>query len=127
MTPILIPLKDAPIFGADGTTVTGYASPSRGARSISLWRIELAAGSTSPLHNMDVEEVFLGLHGSAALTVDGGCSQIGAGDCLVLPPHTAFTLTAADDGPFLAVACMPTDGTATMLPDGPTFVPPWAQ
>ena len=127
MTHTLITHQDAPTFSADDTTVIGYASPARGATSISLWRIELAPGSTSPLHEIDVEEVFLGLQGSAVVTIGGRQVPIGAGDCLVLPPQTAFTLAAAEDGPFLAVACMPAAGKATLLPNGPTFVPPWAQ
>jgi len=117
----------APTFIADGTTVTGYAAPTRGATAVSLWRIELAPGTSSPLHQIDVEEVFLGLAGSAVVTIDGRPSSLGAGDCLVVPAGTAFTLSAGADGPFSAVACMPTGGRATILPDGPTFVPPWAR
>ena len=127
MTPTLITRQDAPAFNADGTSVTGYAAPTRGATAVSLWSIDLEPGSISPLHEMDVEEVFLGLDGTAVVVVDGEESRIGAGDCLVLPARTAFTLRAALDGPFRAVACMPAGGRATLLPDGPTFVPPWAR
>ena len=123
----LITQQTAPPFAAGGTTITGYAAPSRGARSVSLWRIELAPGSSSPLHQMDVEEVFLGLEGSAVAEVGGQETTVTAGDCLILPAATPFVLTAAHDGPFRAVACMPAGGQATLLPDGETFVPPWAQ
>ena len=57
----IINRTDAPTFDAGGTAVTAYAAPSRGAAEVSLWRLELAPGSTSPLHHMDREEVFLGL------------------------------------------------------------------
>jgi quercetin dioxygenase-like cupin family protein len=123
----LISLESAPPYTAGGTTVTGYAAPSRGANAISLWRIELAPGASSPLHLMDVEEVFLGTEGRAAAIIDGTESIVSAGDCLILPAGTPFTLTAQADGPFRAVACMPAGGQATMLPDGATFVPPWAE
>ena len=63
----LISQETAPPFAAGGATITGYAAPSRGATAVSLWRIELAPGSSSPLHQMDVEEVFLGLAGSAVV------------------------------------------------------------
>jgi quercetin dioxygenase-like cupin family protein len=123
----LIPQQSAPPFAAGGATMTGYAAPSRGATEVSLWRIELAAGTSSPLHQMDVEEVFLGLDGSAVAEVDGRQTTVTAGDCLILPATTPFTLTAGPAGPFRAVACMPAGGKATMLPDGATFVPPWAE
>lgn len=123
----LITRQSAPPFAAGGTAITGYAAPSRGARAVSLWRIDMTAGSTSPLHQMDVEEVFLGLEGVAVAEVDGRQTTVGAGDCLILPATTPFTLTAGPDGPFRAVACMPAGGRARMLPDGEAFVPPWAQ
>lgn len=123
----LISQQSAPPFAADGATITGYASPSRGASAVSLWRIELAPGSSSPLHRMDVEEVFLGLEGSAVVEVDGRPTTVTAGDCLIVPPATPFTVTAGPDRPFRAVACMPVGGRATTLPGGATFVPPWAE
>jgi quercetin dioxygenase-like cupin family protein len=92
-----------------------------------MWRLELAPGSTTPLHQMDVEEVFLGLEGSAVAEVDGRQTTLSAGDCLILPATTPFTLTAGPDGPFRAVACMPAGGRASQLPDGASFVPPWAE
>jgi quercetin dioxygenase-like cupin family protein len=123
----LITQQSAPAFGAGGATITGYASPSRGASEISLWRIELAAASSSPLHEMSVEEVFLGLDGEATLVSGGLESTVKPGDCLILPARTPFTLTAGADRPFRAVACMTAGGKATVLPDGPSFVPPWAE
>lgn len=123
----LISQQAAPPYKAGGTTITGYAAPSRGAESVSMWRIDMAAGASSPLHRMDVEEVFLGTEGRAIAMVDGAESVISAGDCLILPSGTPFTLTADAGGPFRAVACMPAGGKATMLPDGATFVPPWAE
>ena len=123
----LILQGSAPEFDAGGTTITGYAAPSRGASEVSLWRIELAPSSSSPLHEMDVEEIFFGLQGEATLVSDGTATTVTPGDCLILPARTPFTLTAGTDRPFRAVACMTAGGKATMLPDGPTFVPPWTE
>ena len=123
----LVTRQAAPPFTSGGTTITGYAAPSRGATEVSLWRIALSPGSSSPLHQMDVEEVFLVVDGEAVAVVEESRSTIGAGDCLIVPGRTPFTLTAGDTGPFLAVACMTAGGQATMLPDGATFVPPWAE
>ena len=127
MTPTLITLQDAPPFSADGTSVTGYAAPSRGTAAVSMWRIELDPGTSSPMHRLDVEEVFLGLGGRGYVLTDGQEWPVGDGDCLVVPPHTPFRVCAGDHEPFKAVVCMPAGGQATLLPDGPTFVPPWAE
>jgi quercetin dioxygenase-like cupin family protein len=122
----LIKHNDAPVFDADGTTITAYAAPSRGAAEVSMWRIELAPGSTSPLHHMDREEVFLGIEGTMLATVEGAEHAVGAGDCLILPAGTPFTLHVPGAEPFRGMACTPAGSQATMDPDGPTFMPPWA-
>ncbi len=123
----LIQHSEAPVFAAGDTSVTGYAAPSRGAEQVSLWRLDLAAGSTSPLHYMDCEEVFLGLQGAALVTVNGSEHTIGSGDCLILPPGTPFTLHVPGADPFQALACIPAGGQATMVETGATFPPPWTE
>ena len=123
----IIRSADAPGFAAPGATFTGYAAPSRGASAVSLWQIELAPGSTSPLHQMDCEEVFLGLSGHAVAAIDQAEHPLGPGDCLILPAGTAFTLNVPGEQPFRATACMPAGGQATIIPDGETFAPPWAE
>ena len=124
----IITSADAPVFDAAGGTFKAYAAPSRGADQVSLWSLELAPGSTSPLHHMDCEEIFFGLAGRAVATIAGRPHTVAAGDCLILPAGTAFTLHVADtDEPFRAIACMPTGGQATMVAEGITIAPPWAQ
>src|ERR1044072_2475356 len=59
---------EAPTFAAGGTTSVGYASPSRGASDTSVWRLELAPGSESPLHSLDREGVVISLEGTAGFT-----------------------------------------------------------
>ena len=89
---MIISSADAPIFTQGGTTATGYAAPSRGARSLSMWRIALVPGESSPLHTLSNEEVFLALEGSATATIDGMDETVSAGDCLIVPPDRPFTL-----------------------------------
>jgi mannose-6-phosphate isomerase-like protein (cupin superfamily) len=123
----IIRRHDAPTFDAPGASFTGYAAPSRGTRHVSMWSLELAPGSTSPLHEMDCEEVFLGLEGRAIAMVDATEHVLGPGDCLILPPRTPFTLHVLGREAFRAMACIPAGGRATMLPDGTPFAPPWAE
>ena len=119
----LIAQDDAPVFTIPGATFTGYAAPSRGASQVSLWSVELEAGSTSAPHFMDSEEIFFGQSGSAVAVVDGVEQPIGPGDCLVLPPGAEFSFRVGATAPFRAVVCMPAGGRATLA--GETFAPPW--
>jgi mannose-6-phosphate isomerase-like protein (cupin superfamily) len=123
----LIQQANAPVFNAGDTIAVGYAAPSRGAAEVSLWRVELAPGSTSPSHSMDCEEVFLALEGEMIANVDDVEVRVRAGDCLILPAHTPFTLSVQGAEPFRAVACMPAGGKATMSDGGASFTPPWTE
>jgi quercetin dioxygenase-like cupin family protein len=123
----LIRESDAPVFTAGDTTAVGYAAPSRGANELSVWRIELAPGSTSPLHWMDREEVLLGLEGEVIINVADAETRVAAGDCLILPANTAFTLRVHGPHPFRAVACMAVGAQATMAEGGASFTPPWTE
>ncbi len=122
---MIISTHDAPTFDQPGLRAVGYAAPSRGARELSMWRLELAAHEESPGHVLSHEEVFLALAGSAVAHIDGRAHPFGAGDCLVVPPGASFTLTTGERG-LSAVCAMAAGGQATFLPDGPTITPPWA-
>jgi mannose-6-phosphate isomerase-like protein (cupin superfamily) len=122
---MLIRSQDAPTFTQGGTTATGYASPSRGARDVSVWRIALQPGEASPPHALSREEVFLVLDGDATATIAGAEEVAAAGDCLIVPAGEPFVLRAGRDG-LAAVCAMAAGGQARILPDGPTITPPWA-
>jgi quercetin dioxygenase-like cupin family protein len=123
---MIIRSEEAPAFRQGGTTAIGYASPSRGGSEVSVWRVALEPGESSPDHALSSQEVFLALEGSATATIDGVAETCRAGDCLVVPAGAPFTLRAGDEG-FAAVCAMKADGRATLLPDGPTLTPPWAE
>jgi mannose-6-phosphate isomerase-like protein (cupin superfamily) len=122
---MIITADDAPTFSQDGTTAVGYASPSRGAADLSVWRIRLDPGAGTPGHVLSREEVFLALEGDAVATLGDAEHPLAAGDCLVVPPGVPFSIAAGPAG-FGAVCAMAAGGEATILPDGPTLTPPWA-
>jgi mannose-6-phosphate isomerase-like protein (cupin superfamily) len=125
-TIMIIRKDDAPLFELDGTLATGYASPSRGAKETSLWRVELAPGTESPVHLLEREEVFLALGGRAQAQLGERRYEFGAGDCLVVGRGEWFSISNPGDLPFKAVVCMPVGGRAR-LEDGRSLVPPWAE
>ncbi len=122
----IIKAADAPTFTIPGLTVTGLASPSRGAAETSAWRIEITPGSDGAAHSVDKEEIFVALRGQALATVDGDQHQLAAGDTLIVAPGTMFNLANPHDEPFEAVAVQPVGGLAT-LPGAAPFPPPWTE
>jgi mannose-6-phosphate isomerase-like protein (cupin superfamily) len=124
---MLIKLHDAPTFDMDGTHVTGYAAPSRGASDTAVWRLRLEAATETPPHSLSREEVFIALAGAATAFIEDRRLEVVAGDALIVPAGVRFVLANGGAEPFEAVACLPVGATGTILPDGPTMVAPWAQ
>jgi mannose-6-phosphate isomerase-like protein (cupin superfamily) len=115
----------APSFALPGLTVTGLASPSRGAQETSVWRLSIAPGTPGTEHTVDREEVFVAMHGHAVATLAGQRHELHAGDALIVPAHVPFSLANPGPEPFEAVAALPVGGRAAMLAGEPS-VPPWA-
>ena len=107
-----------------GTNVVGLAAPSRGSSQISAWRLRLDPGTSSPVHTLDAEEVFVVLAGRVRLTSEGATEEVGAGGALIAPVGRPFMLTNPGPDVFEAVACAPAGIRATV--GDATFAPPWA-
>ena len=125
MPKTLIRREDAPRFVHEGTEVRGFSSPSRGSASISAWRVTLAPGAVSPLHELTLDEAFLALRGVATVELAGETFELREGDGLSVPPRTAFRIRNGGTEPFEAVACMSAEGQARVGGE-PPFTPPWA-
>lgn len=121
----VISSSSAPEFHAGGTHVIGLASPSRGAHDTSVWRVTLDAGSASPLHELEREEVFVALAGTATATIDGLEHHVAPGDALIVPRDTPFSIAISGESAFEAVCCFPVGARAVV--DGRAFTPPWAE
>jgi len=117
--------QSAPVFEAGGgTTITGLASPSRGAQDVAVWRVRFAPDNPSPTHSLTREETFLVLSGALAARFDDHVETAGPGDVLIVPAGPDFSLVAVD-GPAEAICAMPVGGQAVTT-EG-TFTPPWAE
>jgi quercetin dioxygenase-like cupin family protein len=121
----VITSAEAPTFEAPGATVTGLASPSRGARDTAVWRISFEANHASPAHSLSNEEVFVVLEGRliARYADDGSAETADAGGALVVRAGREFTI-AADGGPASAVCAFPVGAVVALGED--VITPPWA-
>jgi quercetin dioxygenase-like cupin family protein len=67
-------------------TMTTLASPTLGPTAgLSLWRVEMEADATGPLHAFDSEQLWTALAGELTITVDGAATDLAAGDTIVIP------------------------------------------
>jgi quercetin dioxygenase-like cupin family protein len=118
----IITAEDAPTFDAGGVTITGLASPSRGASDTAAWRVRFAPGQASPPHSLDREEVFVVLEGELTARFGDEEETAGAGGALIVPAGREFSLLAARGAD--AVCAFPVGGTAQLGEE--RIVPPWA-
>ena len=115
----------APTHELPGARFTSLATPKRGSRSTSVWRVDLSPGTPGTPHELTAEEVFVVLQGRAKVRLGQDVSEARVGDCIVVPPDTLFSLEAVG-GDFSAICCFPVGGRAR-LADGKEFAPPWAE
>jgi quercetin dioxygenase-like cupin family protein len=67
-------------------TMTTLASPTLGATAhLSMWQVEMAAGSCGPSHWFDSEQLWTLVEGDVSATIGGEAVHLTAGDTLVLP------------------------------------------
>jgi mannose-6-phosphate isomerase-like protein (cupin superfamily) len=117
---------DAPTWQLPGTHFVSLASPSRGASvDTSVWRLVIDPHTDAAPHHVTRSEVFAPLAGTAEIRIDGCVETIGAGDALVVPADTEFSVSNPSDEPFEAIVCLPVGGQAAM-PGGDAFTPEWA-
>ena len=92
----VIPAAEAPTFrlpDAPWTVFTGLASPSRGARETSVWRVALGPGTPPSTHSLDHEEVIVALTGQAVAQLGGDEYSVGPGDAIIVPAGSSGNRT----------------------------------
>ena len=117
--------QDSTVFDIPGVTFTTCASPSRGSKETSVWRVRIAPGTKPHLHRVTREEIFVAVKGAGSAIVDGRSLAVTAGATLVVPANTEFGLGNDSDSDFEAIVVLPVGGAAIDGDAGP-FVPPWA-
>jgi len=122
----IIDSNTAPVFAYGNVQFTGLASPTRGSRDNSVWRISVAPGTVhAGAHQVTREEIFVAISGAAEVMLGGSAMALAAGSAFVLPADTDFSLANSGSEPFEAVVVLPVGGQA-VIAGQPPFVPPWA-
>jgi len=121
-----ISAADSPIFNLHGTQFIGLAAPSRGATENAVWRVAVAPGKAKGVpHQLSREEILVAVAGEAVAKIGGVEHAFRAGDAIIIPAFTEFSLGNAGDDPFEAIAIFPVGGRAMIAGEAP-FTPPWA-
>src|SRR5690349_423174 len=107
-----------------GNASSAVATPSRGAREVSVIRQRQAPGGANPPHRHDREEVMVVLAGAITLTANGESRPLAAGDTAIIPPDTIHGLanTGDEEAEWLLIAPA---GVRFVHANGEDGSPPW--
>lgn len=105
--------------------MTTFASPTQGGAGRSVWRVDAKPGAVGPLHDFDVEQVWVWLDGGATVELGEEKYVVGAGDTVIMPARTARRVLADAGSGYTAVVTAPAEARAFGA-DGTEFgVPAW--
>lgn len=106
-----------------GGVMTTLASPTQGGSALALWRVEVPAGTSGPLHFIDTEQIWTVLAGRIDVAIDGTEVTAAEGDTVILP---ANVLRQVRTGVGYTAIVTARAGARAGTPDGDdTIVPPW--
>lgn len=120
---IVIHRQDARRTETPNAVMTTLASPAQGGSGQALWRVEMAADARGPVHEMDAEQVWTVLEGSARIDVDGEEDVLRPGDTLVVGADVTRQVTAGGAG--LVAIVTGRGGAVASGPGRDPVVPPW--
>ena len=124
---MIIRAIDRPTFSASGFTMHGMASPERGSRELSSWRLEAPPGAASPAHTLSREELFIVMQGRLRITIDGVEEVLGPGDAATVHPGRELQVANPFEETAEAIVCIRSDMSAFLADGTPLDTPPWAR
>ncbi len=120
----LVRAIDCEIFELPGIRFTPFATPKRGSSDIAAWRLTIKAGTPGTPHQLTRQEIIHATGGHAVATIAGRNIDVHAGDTLLVPPLTDFSLANPGKANFEAIAMIPA-GTQALADGMKPFSPPW--
>ncbi|GIG70764.1 cupin domain-containing protein [Phytomonospora endophytica] len=118
-------LNDAPSHQIGPTVGRNLATPSRGAKDVSVWTLTLQPGPGLP-HKLTSEETFVLISGELTAETGGEKFLMSPGDAFIAQADTLFSISNTGDTPAVVTACA-LPGVQAILADGTLLPPPWAQ
>ncbi|MET0287041.1 MAG: cupin domain-containing protein [Polyangiales bacterium] len=103
---------------------TSLATPARGTRENSVWKVRFAAGASSAPHSLTREEIFVVLAGELDVRMEDAVQTARVGDVILVPAGVEFSVVTRGEAELLC--CFPVGGQAR-LASGELISPPWAQ
>ncbi len=122
----IIRAAQTPHFDLDGFQFLGLTAPSRGATELCTWRLEIAPGATSDSHRLNREEVFIPLHGSFWVILDGEETEVRVGDAFAVPAHGLLQVVNRNSEAASALVCISAGFSAAYADGQEIGTPPWA-
>lgn len=122
---LLTTLPAARTLDTPAASMRTYASPSADSvADVSVWRTEMAPGTSGPVHVIDTDHVVVVLEGVLTAEVAGTTVEAHAGDCVVLPHGAERRLIAGPSGLVTLTAAQP--GSTARAGDAEPVRVPWA-
>jgi quercetin dioxygenase-like cupin family protein len=105
--------------------MTTLASPTHGGSArLSLWRVEMPAGRSGPIHRFDSEQLWTVLSGRISVGSNGAAKDVGPGDTVVIPADVERQVTAVEDATM--IVCGFSDAVASVPGESaPRGTPAW--
>jgi quercetin dioxygenase-like cupin family protein len=120
-----VPLEAARPVKTPAAAMRTYASPSGAVSAqLSVWRTEMAPGTSGPWHSIDHDHVVVVLAGRLDAEIDGERVQAMPEDCVVLTAGAPRRLTAGDGGAVTLTSALP--GSTATAGDAEPVLVPWA-
>ncbi|MFI6048303.1 cupin domain-containing protein [Nocardia sp. NPDC051321] len=104
--------------------MTTLASPTQGGSSLALWRVEVPADKSGPVHFIDTEQIWTIVAGRATIDLDGVKHTAAEGDTVILPADVLRQVSAGDEG-FTAIVTAQASAKAGVPGSDTMVVPPW--
>lgn len=109
-----------------GNAGSALATPSRGAREVSVIRQRQAPGGNNPSHRHEREEVMVMLAGASTLTANGEPRTLATSDTANIPPGTLHSIANTGPEPAEWLLIAPA-GVRFVHTSGEEGSPPWAR
>lgn len=114
-------------FDLHGVTFHSFAASASGATRLAAWRADVAPGTPGQAHTMTEEETLYVLAGTLAVRIDDEEFEANAGDAVLVPAGSRFSLSNTTDEPARLWVNTLLGMKARMDANGDLIAPPWAQ